>query len=277
MAETHELNSVHAVFFSPTGGVRKLANELAKTIAQELDLEIKTTDFTLPQARERNYEFSSDELVIFAAPTYAGKLPNKLLPYISTGFVGNGALAVALVAFGNRSFDNALAELVSCLENSDFSLVGAGAFANRHVFSTTLAANRPDADDLAELARFGSAVVGCIREERSRTQALEVPGDADAPYYRPVGLDGEPTVFLKAKPATDMDLCTNCGICPSICPMAAIDFEDVSQTPGTCIKCHACVRLCPFEAKYFDDPAFLSHKGMLERDYQRRAEPCWFV
>jgi hypothetical protein len=30
-------------------------------------------------------------------------------------------------------------------------------------------------------------------------------------------------------------------------------------------------------AKYFDDPAFLSHKAMLERDYQRRAEAKWFV
>ena len=56
-----------------------------------------------------------------------------------------------------------------------------------------------------------------------------------------------------------------------------IDPADVTSVPGLCIKCHACVRECPMGAKYFDDPAFLSHKAMLERDFQRRAEAKWFV
>ena len=44
-----------------------------------------------------------------------------------------------------------------------------------------------------------------------------------------------------------------------------------------CIKCHSCVRNCPMGAKYFDDPAFLSHRAMLERDYTRRAEDKIFT
>ncbi|MBQ9057683.1 MAG: 4Fe-4S dicluster domain-containing protein [Atopobiaceae bacterium] len=277
MSAPLELSGIRTVFFSPTGGVRKLVTTLAQDFAQQLDLPIAKTDFTLPQARETSYEFSPSELVLFASPTYAGKLPNKLLPYISSGFVGNGAPAVALIGFGNRSFDNALAELVSCLEGDGFSLVGAGAFSNRHAFSQTLAADRPDEADLSELNQFACAIADVVRGKREATSPLDVPGDAEAPYYRPIGLDGEPTVFLKAKPVTDMSLCDQCGLCPRRCPMAAIDFNDVSQTPGTCIKCHACVRLCPQGAKSFEDPAFLSHRGMLERDYQRRAEPVWFV
>ena len=46
---------------------------------------------------------------------------------------------------------------------------------------------------------------------------------------------------------------------------------------GVCIKCHSCVRNCPMGAKYFDDPAFLSHRAMLERDYTRRAEDKIFT
>ena len=34
---------------------------------------------------------------------------------------------------------------------------------------------------------------------------------------------------------------------------------------------------CKAIAKYFDDPAFLSHKAMLERDFRRRAQSVWFV
>lgn len=52
-----------------------------------------------------------------------------------------------------------------------------------------------------------------------------------------------------------------------LCPMGAIDPEDVYSVPGTCIKCQACVRKCTKHAKYFDDPAFLSHVAMLEQTF----------
>ena len=107
--------------------------------------------------------------------------------------------------------------------------------------------------------------------------AVTVDGDADAPYYRPLGLDGEPKNFLKAKPQTDRSKCTGCGVCAALCPMGSISREDPAEVTGVCIKCHACVRNCPTGAKYFDDEAFLSHKAMLERDYTRRAEDKLFL
>jgi ferredoxin len=48
--------------------------------------------------------------------------------------------------------------------------------------------------------------------------------------------------------------------------------DDCITVSGICIKCHACVRSCPTKAKYFDDPDFLSHVRMLEREYMERAE-----
>ena len=90
-------------------------------------------------------------------------------------------------------------------------------------------------------------------------------------------LDGEPKVFLKAKPKTDLDKCIHCGVCASLCPMGSINPDDVTEVVGVCIKCHSCVRNCPMGAKYFDDPAFLSHRAMLERDYTRRAEDKIFT
>mgnify|MGYP000800057438 CR=1 FL=1 len=65
----------------------------------------------------------------------------------------------------------------------------------------------------------------------------------------------------------DKEKCTNCGACARLCPMGAIDPEDVYSVPGTCIKCQACVRKCTKHAKYFDDPAFLSHVAMLEQTF----------
>lgn len=106
-----EIKTVYAVYFSATGRTRKVVTTLANAIAQTLELPLETVDFTLPAAREETYAFTDKDLVIFGTPTYAGKVPNKLLPFVQTGFAGNGALAVPVVTFGNRSFDNSLAEL----------------------------------------------------------------------------------------------------------------------------------------------------------------------
>ena len=130
---------------------------------------------------------------------------------------------------------------------------------------------------MAELAKLGSAVVGRIVRMTEYPAPVTVDGDADAPYYRPLGLDGEPKVFLKAKPKTDLEKCIHCGVCASLCPMGSINPDNVTEVVGVCIKCHSCVRNCPMGAKYFDDPAFLSHRAMLERDYTRRAEDKIFT
>ena len=183
---------------------------------------------------------------------------------------------MALVTFGNRAFDNSLAELCACLKNAGLRTVGAGAFACRHVFSETLGAQRPDKDDYAELAKLGAAVATRIAKASAAPEETTVPGDADAPYYVPKGLDGEAKNFLKAKPKTT-DACIQCGVCAALCPMGSIDPVDAASVTGVCIKCHACVRECPVGAKYFDDEAFLSHKAMLERDFARRAQDRWFV
>ena len=117
----------------------------------------------------------------------------------------------------------------------------------------------------------------CKKIREKLIAGVEKRLDADAPYYRPLGLDGEPKNFLKAKPQTDRSKCTGCGVCAALCPMGSISREDPAEVTGVCIKCHACVRNCPTGAKYFDDEAFLSHKAMLERDYTRRADAKIFL
>lgn len=266
-----EVKTVYAVYFSATGKTRRIATMLANAIAVALEVPLEIVDYTAPAAREESYGFGEKDLVIFASPTYAGKLPNKLLPFVQTGFAGNGALAVPVVTFGNRSFDNSLAELAASLENAGFHTVAAGAFACEHAFSKTLAAGRPDADDLRKLGELGAAIVGKIGRMNEVCAPVAVPGDADAPYYVPKGLDGEPKKFLKAVPGTN-EKCFKCGLCAQLCPMGSISFENFVDVTGVCIKCHACVKECPVGAKYFDDEAFLSHKAMLERDFMRRAE-----
>ena len=145
--------------------------------------------------------------------------------------------------------------------------MAAGAFAAQHAFTAHLAAGRPNQEDMEEIKFFADSIyekVNCFTE---RKRELFVSGDAAASYYVPKRLDGEAAKFLKAKPKTDPDNCIGCGICAQICPMGAIDPQDVFRVPGTCIKCHACIRACGKGAKYFDDADFLSHVAMLEKTF----------
>lgn len=271
------IQHVYAIYFSPTGNTKRLVCACAAEAARLFQVPCRALSLDLPAEREAVRTFSAGDLVIVGAPTYAGKLPNKILPTYQEKLRSHGALAIAIVTYGNRSFDNSLAELCSILSTNGFRTAAAGAFVGTHAFSDALAPGRPDEHDMALLRQMTDGAVAKIRRTDGRVEAVVVDGDAKAPYYIPKGLDGQPAKFLKAKPKTDKEKCISCGLCARQCPMGSIDAEDTSQVTGICIKCQRCVRNCPKGAKYFDDPAFLSHVKMLERDYTGRAENKIFL
>lgn len=272
-----EIGKIRAVYYSATGTTEKVVTAVAKTLACKFGKPLETVNISTPAEREKELSFTSTDLLVVGTPTYAGRIPNKMLPYFQTKLTGNGALAVPVVLFGNRNFDNSLAELCTELEVHGFHTVAAAAFVGQHAFAPRLAPGRPDGEDIAQAERFAEKVAEKVQALTGFSAPVQVPGDPAAPYYTPMGVDGQPAKFLKAKPLTDLDKCTKCGLCAAVCPMGSIDPADVSSVPGICIKCQACVVRCPTGAKYFDDPAFLSHKAMLEANYTRRAEVGLFL
>ena len=266
-----EIRCVYALSFSPTGSTERVACRIAERLANILDVPCQTLPWTLPHQRAEDLTFTAADLVVVGSPTYAGKLPNKILPDYQNKLHAQGSPAVAVVTFGNRSFDNALAELCAVLKGDGFCPVGAGAFAAVHAFTDALAPGRPNAEDLALAEDFARQLAAKI-QAGGPFEPLEVPGDPGAPYYVPKGLDGQPAKFLKAKPRTDPERCDGCGLCARSCPMGSISLLDPAQVTGICIKCQSCIRGCPHQAKFFDDAAFLSHVQMLEQNFRRAAE-----
>lgn len=266
------VTSVCGVSFSPTDNTRKVTNRIAQTLAGLLHVPCREIAWTLPQERAAVQRFAPAELVVVGAPTYAGKLPNKILPDYQNNLKADGALAVGVVTFGNRSFDNSLAELCCTLEANGFHTVAGGAFVGTHAFSDALATGRPNDADWREIDAFAEKIAAKVQGLTQIPAPIAVSGDASAPYYVPKETDGQPAKFLKAKPQTHRDRCTGCGLCARLCPMGSIELGDPTQVTGICIKCQRCVRSCPVQAKYFDDPAFLSHVQMLEQNFSRGAE-----
>lgn len=272
------VKKVWAVYFSPVGNTKKNTLLLARKIAEVMRLPLQELDFTLPDARDKKYSFSAEDIVVFGCPVYAGRVPNKLLPYLQNGFIGNDTLAVPVSVFGGRSFDDALVELQNILQASGFYTIAAAALVGQHAFSKIMSAGRPDELDSADINKFAVEVANKAVALTNLPPPVEVVGtNPPTAYYTPMGLDGQPTVFLKAKPKTDMEKCVSCGKCARRCPLGSINKDNVAEVTGSCIKCHACVKGCPQEAKFFDDEQFLSHKGMLERDYTRRAKCEFFL
>ena len=267
-----------AAYFSPTGNTEQLAKAMAAAMGDAAGLPVETIDFTRPNARARSYTFAKDDLLILGMPVYAGRLPNKILPFVQENLKGSGTPSLAFVCYGNRAFDDGLSELVYEQKNTGFLPVAAAAFATQHAFATELAAGRPNEADLEDAKAFARDVWAKIERAGDADAAdglgeLTVEGNTPpGSYYRPRRMDGEPAVFLKAKPLTDGDKCIDCGTCARVCSMGSIDPSDVTSVPGICIKCQACVTHCPVGAKYFDDPDFLSHKEMLETNFREEKQ-----
>ena len=71
----------------------RIVEKVSEQVTASLFQKTQSFDFTLPQMRQNAKRFSSDELVVFGMPVYAGRLPNVLLKYLETP-EGNGAFAV---------------------------------------------------------------------------------------------------------------------------------------------------------------------------------------
>lgn len=270
---------VWAVYFSGTGTTEKTVRRIASSLAAAFSAPLEAVDFTAPAVRKEALTFGPDDLVVLGTPTYAGRVPNVLLPYLTEQIRGAATPAVPVVLFGNRDFDDSLMELRNIMTANGFVPVAAAAFVGEHSFSRTLGAGRPNAADLAEMDNFARAAARKIGGLAALPAVpVAVAGQEPIrPYYTPRDRHGAPINILKVKPKTDMALCSGCGLCAARCPMGSIDPADVSQVKGICIKCCACVKGCPSGAKYFDDAGYLYHQHELEEIYARPARNALFL
>ena len=173
-----KISKVWSVWFSATGTTREVVRAVSKAVAEGLGCEWEEYSFNLPTAREQELSFGETDLVVFGVPVYAGRVPNLLLPYVRDKVKGSQTLAVPIVLYGNRNFDDGLMELRNVLAANGFCPVTAGAFVGEHSFSTVLGAGRPDADDMALASQLAQKT---IEKVQGLEQVPQEPVAASAP------------------------------------------------------------------------------------------------
>ena len=109
-----DIKKVTGVYFSPAGSTKTVVETTVDELARLFKAECRYISLNTPSDRAQEYQFAPDELVVFGCPVYAGRLPNKISPDFARCLHGEGTPAVALVTYGGRAYDNALAECASC-------------------------------------------------------------------------------------------------------------------------------------------------------------------
>lgn len=265
-----KFHTVWEVYFSATGTTKQVVTTIAATLAQQAGVPLKTADFTIPAGRETPLVFAEGDLVIFGTPVYAGRVPNLLIKFVAAAR-GNGAMAVPVVLYGNRAYDDALMELRNTLEAGGFRAVAGAAFVGEHAFTHSLAAGRPNQDDLAIAQGFARQVAEKVAALETFDDHAPVPvkgNEPIGPYYQPRDGAGNAIDIRKVKVKTNEN-CVKCKRCAKHCPMGSISMENPMEITGICIKCNSCVKKCPKGAKYFSDPNYLFHMNDLIQQYSQ--------
>ena len=190
-------DKMEVYYFSPTGGTKKVSDIFAAAVGKDAvwhDLGDKQTPTKQPQG----------ELVIVAAPVFAGRIPSVVREKIKT-HAGEGKQAVTIAVYGNRAYEDALLEMNDILMQGGFTVIASAAFVAQHSIVPEVGAGRPDAEDIKEIRTFAEAVKNSTSAEN-----VHVPGNR--PY--------KPEMNVAAAPLS-LPTCTACGACAKICPTDA--------------------------------------------------------
>lgn len=259
-----EIRNIHLVYFSATYTTRKIV----RGIAQAFGCGVTEHDVTcgLPFG-ELRLEGEGD-LLIVGAPVYAGRLPERAASAFAM-LRGRQTPAIAVSVYGNRDYDDALAETQDIIEAHGFKTVAAAAFIGRHCIFPKVAAGRPDADDMAKAADFGAE---CAR-------LLGGTADIDAlPHLtvkgnRPYKQGGASTFSPEGTEAT----CSRCMTCVGLCPMEAIPADRPWTTDANrCIACGRCVVVCPEHSRAFGGEVYKGFEAKFVSAFSARREPETF-
>ena len=201
---------------------------------------------------------------------YVGRLPIEAVKRIEK-IKGNETVAVTVVTYGNRAYDDALLELRNLAIEQGFLPIAGAAFIGEHSFSSEekpIAEGRPDIRDLRKARKFGENIKRKLEriDDKGTISTIDVPGNL--PYKE---ISERPSDVL---PSTKDEECTKCGSCADVCPTNAITIDTTVITePSLCTSCSACVKICPVNARIWKHPRIIKVINWLSSNCQERKEP----
>lgn len=249
------------IVFSPTGGTLKAANAVSGTWSES----VGTIDLTDPNKDFSEYSFDSKDIVLIALPSYGGRVPDTAAERLKK-LKGGGATCTLLCVYGNRAYEDTLAEMEDIAKECGFDVRAAITAVAEHSIARKYAAGRPDAEDFKKLKEFSAAALHKMQDENHAPE-LKLPGNR--PYKKTSGAG--------LTPKADQ-YCVKCGICAQKCPAKAISTENIGTAdPKKCISCMRCVKVCPHAARGVSKTMVSAVSLVLKKSCSQRKECELFI
>ena len=249
------------ITFSPTGGTQRVSDCILAqwpAPAAKLDLTKADEDFS-------GFPLENGDLVLIAVPSYGGRVP-ALAAQRLAAVRGNQARCVIVCVYGNRAYEDTLAELRDVAEQAGFRVFAAIAAIAEHSIIRQYAAGRPDQSDSRELSCFGKKILEKY-DANDFSKAVSIPGNR--PYKKAGGIGLAP----KAGKG-----CTSCGLCADNCPAQAISRNHLRTADGKkCISCMRCAAQCPQSARTVNGTIVFAAALALKKTCSARKHNALFI
>lgn len=218
------------VFFSPTGGTKKVVQYIGKQIGDGKNVDI-SLDFA-------SCVMKKSDFCAVGVPSFSGRVPSVAAERLKK-LRGSQTPALLVVTYGSRAYEDTLTELKDVLEAQGFVCIGAAAIVTEHSIVHQFGAGRPTAEDYAGIDAFIGEIKARLQKEHL---SVAVPGNRPYKQTRPASMQIQAT-----------EQCVKCGLCAKSCPVNAIPAENPSATDcEACISCMRCVSICPVGARKCD-------------------------
>lgn len=162
------IRKVVGIYFSPAGGTAEMIRGLAGDIAAKLEdcspdgIDVHYLDIGRDPDGAGAVSIDEETVAVIGMPSYIGKLPMPGIKAIES-ISGSGAMCIASVSYGGRSYGNSLYEMQHVIEERGFRVVGAGAFLISYMAARGSSRSSVPAMDTVSLAEFGKAASDKIR------------------------------------------------------------------------------------------------------------------
>lgn len=252
--------NVYSVYFSPTGGTKKIMDILAGEWKHKVEL-----DLSLPDKNYGMYRFQRGDVCLIGVPSFGGRVPEVALKRLKQ-IKADHAAAILVVSYGNRAYEDTVLELRKTVESCGFCVVAAVTAVAEHSIMHKYGAGRPDVRDEKRLRAYAARIKKKLLVPKAWKDFF-VPGRY--PYKEFGG--------IPLKPETTKD-CRGCGICAAKCPVKAIPKKKPSQTDGRkCITCMRCVSVCPHHSRRLKPAAVFAVTLKMRKACSGRKEPELFM
>lgn len=141
------------IVFSPTGGTAKVA----RAFAEGWEGEVKTIDLADLEKDFSTCAVDEDDQVLIALLSFGGRVPTIATERLSH-IAGNGAACTLICVYGNRAYEDTLAEMEDTARTCGFNVVAAVAAIAEHSIFPQFATGRPDAADATQLRGFARRI-----------------------------------------------------------------------------------------------------------------------